>query len=132
MNSITSKEFRIPMERMPDLRVRIGKLSKKAQQLCGVPIVLTEVRAESVPHPRNRDRLLSFQVVTITGPQPKMAGWVLAGALDVMSVEGQKVSVVRSMPGEEVPSDLRSRVQDCDHCHQQRERKTLYVVRKEE
>lgn len=132
MNSITSKEFRIPLERMADLKARIDKLSAKALKLCGQAITLTEVRVDSIPHPRNPDRVNVFQVVTITGPQPKIAGWVLAGALDVVTADGQTVSMVRAIPGETIPEGLRNRVRDCDHCNQKRERKTLYVVRKEE
>jgi len=141
-------EFRIPDENLAALQERIAKLSRKAVKLVGQPIVLKVVRTEKVPRyfrtpygefkldmngqkiPTGRIDL--FHVVTIEGPTPKLNGWTFAAAMDVVYAEdGQKLVMVRNAPGETIPTELRDHVSGCDHCGTARQRKTLYVLRKE-
>jgi hypothetical protein len=145
----TTKEFRIPEGNLHALKERIEKLSKKAMKLCGEPIILTVVRTEDVERKnkflsrvKNADGAFEdvatgtgifdrYYYVTISGPQPKIKGWVFSAALDVVDVEGEKAVIVRTAPGEEIPAEFRNKTGGCDHCNTDRRRKTLYVLRKE-
>lgn len=134
------QEFRIPDANLASLQERIEKLSRKAVKLVGQPITLTVVKTFDVERTRYNfntgkaegtgvyDR---FHTVTVSGPRPKLSGWVFAAALDVVDVDGEKAVMVRNAPGESIPAHLREHVEGCDHCRTERRRKTLFVLRKE-
>lgn len=125
----TSPVFEIPESNFESLKEKIAKISKKAVKLVGQPIVLTVVGHKNKEIKKDVFRL--YYLVTVSGPQPKLAGWVFSAALDVVDVEGEKMVMIRNAPGESVPASFRDRVKDCDHCHTERTRKTLYILRKE-
>ena len=134
------QEFRIPDANLAALQERIEKLSRKAVKLVGQPITLTVVKTEDVERQNHNfvtgkkegtgvfDR---YHVVTVSGPRPKLAGWVFSAALDVVDVDGERAVMVRNAPGETIPTHLREHTSGCDHCNTNRRRKTMYVLRKE-
>jgi hypothetical protein len=124
-----TKVFSIPESNLGALQARIEKLSKKAVKLLGEPIVLTVVGEKMVPV--GEGRLRKYFEVTVTGPQPKINGYKLVGAVDVVTLEdGTKDTIIRAAPDQTVPRELGRRVEGCDHCHTTRSRKTLYVLQK--
>ena len=125
------KTFKIPEANLSALQARIAKLSKKAEKLNTEPITLKILGTITEPDKEIKGLVHKFFMVIVTGPEPRVNGYKFVGALDVINIDGQKMAVVRTAPGETVPTDLRERVQDCDHCHTTRARKTLYVLRKE-
>lgn len=134
------QEFKIPDGNLASLQERIAKLSKKAVKLVGQPITLTVVNTFDVERTKHdfvsgqkvgTGQFDRFHTVTISGPRPKLAGWVFSAALDVVDVDGERAVMVRNAPGETIPTHLREHVEGCDHCHTNRRRKTLYVLRKE-
>jgi hypothetical protein len=134
------QEFKIPDANLHNLQERIEKLSKKAMKLMGQPITLTVIKTFDVERTKHNfatgkqegtgvfDR---FHIVTVSGPRPKLSGWVFSAALDVVDVDGERAVMVRNAPGETIPTHLREHVEGCDHCHTNRRRKTLFVLRKE-
>lgn len=134
------QEFRIPDANLQNLRDRIEKLSRKAMKLVGQPITLTVVKTFDVERTKHDfatgkpfgtgvfDR---FHTVTVSGPRPKLAGWVFSAALDVVDVDGEKAVMVRNAPGETIPTHLREHTSGCDHCGVERRRKTIYVLRRD-
>lgn len=138
--TVALQTFRIPDANLERLKDRIEKLSKKAVKLVGQPITLTVTGTEDVERQRRDfssgkvvgtgvfDR---FHTVTVNGPRPKLNGWVFSAALDVVNVDGEKAVMVRNAPGEVIPTHLREHVEGCDHCNTNRQRKTLFVLRKE-
>lgn len=134
------QEFKIPDANLQNLKDRIAKLSKKAVKLMGQPITLTVVNTfdvERTKHnfstgkPEGAGVFDRFHVVSLSGPRPKLNGWTFAAALDVVDVDGEKAVMVRNAPGETIPSHFRKHTEGCDHCKVTRNRKTLYVLRKE-
>jgi hypothetical protein len=134
------QEFKIPDANLHNLKERIAKLSKKAVKLMGQPITLEVVKTFDVERTKyswstNKQEGTGifdrFHTVTISGPRPKLAGWVFSAALDVVEVDGEKAVMVRNAPGETIPTHLREHVEGCDHCNTSRRRKSLYVLRKE-
>ena len=134
------QEFRIPDANLSSLQERIAKLSKKAVKLVGQPITLTVLKTEDVERqthdfatgkPKGTGIFDRFHTVTISGPRPKLSGWVFSAALDVVDVDGESAVLVRNAPGETIPTHLREHVSGCDHCNTNRKRKTLFVLRKE-
>jgi hypothetical protein len=147
METKTSQEFRIPDSNFTALKERVAKLNKKAQKLMGVEITLNVARVVDVekliPVRRNPEapggwdmrgtgEFNRFHMVTITGPVVKLAGWKFVGALDIMEADGEKMVLVRNASDEAVPETYRKNVNtNCDHCKVSRNRKTLYVLKKE-
>lgn len=132
--TVVLQEFKIPDANLHNLKERITKLSRRAEKLVGQPITLTVVKTFDVERTKNNlgtgvfDR---FHTVTVSGPRPKLNGWVFSAALDVVYIEGEAITLVRNAPGETIPHELRERTSGCDHCHTNRNRKTLYVLRKD-
>ena len=114
------QEFKIPDANLAALQEKIGKLSKKAVKLMGLPITLTVVKTFDVERTKHDfatgkpfgtgvfDR---FHTVSLSGPRPKLAGWTFSAALDVVDVDGEKAVMVRNAPGESIPSHLREHVE---------------------
>ncbi len=127
----TKQTFRIPDANLVPLQQKIAQLSKKAMKLMGQPIVLKVETSFDVEDPKVKGGLHRFHVVSVEGPQPKVAGWKFCAAMDVVEADGNKMVVIRSAPGEVIPEDLRNHVKGCDHCNVDRNRKTLYVLRKD-
>ena len=134
------QEFKIPDANLTALQEKIAKLSKKAMKLVGQPITLTVVKTFDVERTKynfatgkeeGTGVFNRFHTVTVSGPRPKLAGWVFSAALDVVDVDGETAVMVRNAPGETIPSHLREHTSGCDHCNTSRRRKTLYVLRKE-
>jgi hypothetical protein len=129
MSETNTMEFRIPEANLHDLKFRVAKLSKKAEKLCGVPVVLTVLRTETVPG-KTPGSVKLFHIVTVSGPQPKYEGWELVASLQHMQTEEGEMTIVRSVPGKEVPVEYRnSSSLVCDHCQTARNRKDTFVVK---
>jgi hypothetical protein len=66
--------------------------------------------------------------LTLTGEPPCYKGWSFVAALT--HIEGE--TVVRTVPGQEVPVIYRTRGAVCDHCRVARRRSETYVLRHED
>ncbi len=127
----TKQTFRIPDERLVSLQQKIAQLSKKAVKLMGEPITLKIESSFNVDDEVKKGVVHRFHIVSVEGPQPKLAGWKFCAAMDVVEADGNKMVLVRNVPGETIPVELRNHVKGCDHCNLDRNRKTLYVLKKE-
>ena len=91
-------------------------------------------REEIVPHPQycwevECHGMVSRIPLTITGDAPRYAGWTFAAALQHLTTEGgERVNIVRCVPGHEVDDTYRTRGPFCDHCHSMRRRNDTYVL----
>ena len=72
---------------------------------------------------------MSFEVVrvplTLPTEAPKYAGWTFAATLQHLDGE----NIVRSVPGQAMPTAYRSRGPVCDHCKASRRRNDTFVLR---
>jgi hypothetical protein len=64
---------------------------------------------------------------TITGPELRLEGWTMVGAVD----HTEAGNILRSMSGEQIPEEYREAPNYCDHCKTHRRRKMTVVVRNE-
>lgn len=88
---------------------------------------------ELVPHPEYGWVVECYAKVTripctLVGDTPKFAGWTFVATLQHLDGE----NIVRTLPGQELPVEYRTRGAQCDHCRAQRRRNDTYVVRHED
>jgi hypothetical protein len=72
----------------------------------------------------------NFEVIEVSGTPPLLSGWMLLGVLDFE--RGKPFPMVRSVPGQEVPSKFFTTTSTCDHCSSSRFRKVVYVLKHED
>ncbi len=135
-------EFWVPAPKLDELKVKIGKLQRRALKLGAPEIVfditgVTEERhTSSVENPlwKNGQPLAekwtkiftTFHQVTVKGEAPKFAGWRLVARLlhDTQTgIEG--ATIVNAVPGQTVPAVYRNSGCKCDHCNKN------WIVRKD-
>ena len=117
----------ILLHELQTVRDRVAKINKKAAKVGAPAIVLTEgevvVRVSIGPNAR-RVRYEELQV-TLTMSEPvRINGYRLIARLE--NVDGE--TVVRAVPGEDVPHQYRDRATTCDHCNTKRFRKDYFLV----
>lgn len=66
--------------------------------------------------------------LTLTGETPRLNGWRFVATLQ--HIEG--ATIVRALPGEDIPACYRNRGSVCDHCNANRRRNDTYVLRHED
>jgi hypothetical protein len=72
----------------------------------------------------------NFEVIEVSGTPPVLSGWMLLGVLDFE--RGKPFPMVRSVPGQEVPSNFFTTTSTCDHCSSSRFRKVVYILKHED
>jgi len=66
--------------------------------------------------------------LTILGETPRYAGWSFLASLEHLDGE----NITRTVPGETLPAQYRTRGPQCDHCRLARRRNDTYVLRHED
>lgn len=126
--------YRIPENNIAPLEAAVAKLNKRATKL-GVAPILFELGEREIEQERDfrTDKLLTkvFFQVTITGQEPKFAGWSFVGTLQ--HVEEINGVILRAAPGrEEQLTAYRNATNSCEHCGHRRKRKDTFVVEHED
>lgn len=124
--------FAIPAQNLFSLKSKIEKLARKAAKLGLPPVALIEIARRSVSNFVGFNALMEPVTRTvvyvdceISGTSPKIAGWVLAAAIDF--VEGG--SILREVPGETIPESFRNTDRSCQHCNSKRIRRNVFICR---
>lgn len=96
-----------------------------------VEIEATSDHGSPVPlapnHGKPREAVRRAVRVTVTGTLPKYEGWTFRARVDWDTEAGM---LIHTVPGNEEfirPDSIRGRA--CDHCHHNRQRKSVYLVR---
>lgn len=141
----TTKSYRIHDSRVQDFNAKVAEIQKRAQRLnkrngTDFVFVATETSTESVPR-KKFDFVTKKEVETgvvdifhnyvVSATLPKLKGWVLVAALDRVQVEDGVEILTRVRPGHDLPKHFRDHDGTCAHCHTQRQRKTVYVFKRE-
>ena len=80
------------------------------------------------PHKDTGERMV-WWAVEVTGESPKLNGWEFIAVLEPMETDdGAVLNLIQCLPGKECPTDQRTRINICDHCHANRRRKQTFVV----
>lgn len=138
--------YKVPAENLSALVERFEKLNKRIARdikrgaLGASPLVLEVGKLFAEPQKAKYidgvqyempDRV--FAMVTLVAPKPpKAEGWEFVGALDVVEGVG---TVLRVVPGAKVDEGELAKYRDsdghqCDHCGMDRNRKTVFVLRR--
>ena len=119
----------IPRQNFADLRDKIAKLNKRAAKLAVPEITFEEVGGETAETETGGYQQNLF--IRVEGQHPHFDGWTFVASLDhVFGTEAGTEAIVRTSPHYEgnVPSEYRNRGNVCDHCKQNRNRKSTYIV----
>ncbi|MGE0406971.1 MAG: hypothetical protein AB7O65_11780, partial [Candidatus Korobacteraceae bacterium] len=125
--------YYIPEGNIGQFEKRIALLIKKAAKLnsaISYQINRDDFRDVKVSFDRNgkqEEVWVRHFNVTVTGEEPKYAGWKFTGTLEHTD-EG---NVLRMVPGEIAPERYRDCAPFCEHCKLKRVRKDTYLVRHE-
>lgn len=126
-NEVTTYNIRI--EFMEALEAELAHLNKKAIKLGVAPAVLVIHGTKSV-ETVNRESLIpytiTYNIVSVTGETPKLAGWKLVAVIEKLASGENLISCV---PNEVCPPQYRtSDGVTCDHCSRARRRSEVFVV----
>ncbi len=138
MDTVEPEVFTIPSFNMERLIKEVNKLNNRAKKL-GFPLMsINVVKQYEMPHPAyvrmfNEGLIKERQIpmikvsdLTIEGEAIKIEGYELMGTLDHYSIPGSVI--VRTVPGQSIPSEFHDRDATCDHCGKKRYRIETFVL----
>jgi len=115
----------IPESRWEELQNKISKLNKRAVKIGVSPITLERTglcRRDEADYPYV---FVAIEII-LKGETPKFDGWRLIAALQ--HDPNLNANIVKTVPGETIPEDYRTRPGVCDHCGYTRIRKETFLV----
>ncbi len=129
----------IPACQIPKLTKEIARLNRKGSKVGSGFINMqdtgeTEERVvkEITQHRSQGGKTVkiyhTFHEIIITGRKPKFEGWTFVATLEYLGGE----TIIKSVPGQEIPKKYRKADNYCDHCKARRRRKETFVVHHEE
>ncbi len=126
-NEVTT--YRIRVQFMAALEAEIAHLNKKAVKLGVAPAVLVIHGTETVENKNSDTGIVYttvFNIVSVTGETPKLAGWKLVAVVETLASGENLLSCV---PNEVCPPQYRNaNAQVCNHCNTSRRRAEVFVV----
>jgi hypothetical protein len=129
-------------ERRDEVVKAVAKLARRAAKL-GVPFVatvgeaITREVAEVEPNehglaPVPTGRVFTYGQIALETPSIAYTGWTLLGVLSPLPTDETGSSTIlypSAVPGQELPADVRTWTQRCDHCQTIRHRTETFIVR---
>jgi hypothetical protein len=132
-------EYRIPEANIDRLEEKLAKLNKRAAKVGASPILMERTGSELVESftgdelSANRRKVVTrYILVSLKGETPKLNGWSFTATLQLLAGDdGKSATILRVVPGQELPERFRTAPQLCEHCNTVRARRDTYVVRNE-
>ncbi len=125
--------FRVATHKMEDFKSYIVAQNRRAKRF-GSELITYSVVSEKDeqfkvegPHGEQVTFTINITTVKVSGPRPKINGWELIGVLDHAAVPG--TVIMKSIPGQEIPSQYRDSHGNCDHCGHNRARNETFVLK---
>jgi hypothetical protein len=119
-----SQNYKIPETSYRALKEAIEKLSTKAVKLGFPPF---EIRVDRTEEKEYKEGCVKkWLYITITGERAVISGFEFIGS--IQHLQNSKDNIVKSIPGENIPSKFRSR-RECDRCKHDRYRKDTFIIR---
>lgn len=121
--------YKVEVTKLDWLEEQIAKLNKKAGKLRCQPVTLTyhgEETKEFTAEHSLFEYTRTFKIVSVEGATPKLDGWRLIAAVEKLESGENMVSCV---PNETVPNEFRNTDAHCDHCHRDRRRKEVFLLK---
>jgi hypothetical protein len=121
----------IPTANLVSLREQVEKLNKRATKLALAPLVLVVVETfkRVIKHELGFDSERSYTRVSLSGESPILVGWSLLAAV---TRQDNGENLLRPVPGCEVPEHWRETDTRCEHCHMNRYRRDVFILRHED
>ena len=117
--------YKIVESNLRTLTGKLARLSAKLVKIGGSPVTFTVTGTVDEPHPDDAAKLIRYYNLEVNGETPKHNGWEFLATI-VHTDEG---NIIRSVPGYEVPANLRDKASLCEHCNTNRVRRDTYIVR---
>lgn len=117
--------YKICESNLRTLTGKLARLSAKLVKIGGSPVTFTVTSTVDEPHPDDAAKLVRYYNLEVNGETPKHNGWEFLATI-VHTDEG---NIIRSVPGYEVPANLRDKASLCEHCNTNRVRRDTYIVR---
>lgn len=132
--------FKIPDENLESFKEKFTKLCKRAVKLNSEPISYEIVRTyvEKISNPETQgfnddtEIFATYHDIVVSGPAPKLEGWLFVGTLDHNKTDDGMVNILNSVPGQSIPKKYHQSNPDCDHCGKRLYRKDTFIVRKDD
>lgn len=117
----------IKKHHLPALNKYLEKVNRKASKLNQPPMRVEVVRefTRKYRNPLGINGTLYFADIILHGGEPQIEGWGLAGTLEFTGGG----TLVRSVPGIELPARFRQATNNCDHCKTKRSRAKVVILR---
>lgn len=117
----------ILVEHLPKFNQEIHKVNKRAEKLGLAGYTVKEnFRFFKIVHESGLEA--QFVNLEIEGSAPYIKGWELIGVLDF----SEGLPIPHSVPGKEIPAELRESEAICEHCNLERIRKEIVILRNHE
>lgn len=120
--------YRVRPQVLPILEAKLTELNLKAQKLGCEPVKLVHAGEETKvqKHPLTGvEHRETFLLLSVEGSTPKLAGWRLVAVVERLA---SSENLVRTVPGESCPAELRSTDTRCEHCNVRRARKEVFIL----
>lgn len=130
-NIMDNLTFDIPEFHVDQLQAKIAEVNRRAVKL-GCPVVeLIKVGEYQKTRTTKTgyEYKLSYVQMQVTGKTPKLNGWELIAVVEPLE-SGE--NLVKTVPGKAFPEELQAGSMACDHCHTDRRRKQVFIVRHED
>ncbi|KKN96872.1 hypothetical protein LCGC14_0165160 [marine sediment metagenome] len=129
-------EHWVPASKLAKLATKLKRLANKSKKLGTASVQMTdtgEVENRVVDSHKNAYGELveikhSFHRVVIEGEAPTYSGWTFLATLEYLGEH----TIVKVVPGQDLPEKYRKADNYCDHCRTKRRRKETFVVRNDE
>lgn len=123
-----TREFQVLLAKMAHVQERLAGLNKRATKkgLPALQFVWGKPYAQETKDDITGEITKIERIpLTLTGDPPKYNGWTFVATLQHLAGE----NIVRTVPGQALPTVYRNRGPACDHCKLDRRRADTYVVR---
>lgn len=125
------KEYRIAEQILDGLATAMARLQKRAVKLgygdSEIPS-LSILRYDIVANPDNLLEVKRYAIVTVTGLEPKIAGWTFAAKIEWLE-GGALISTTPFCRDETIPAHFRNGEPICEHCRTSRNRIACFILR---
>lgn len=117
--------FQIPSWNIPKLKEEIARLNKRANKIGCDPIQVITHKVEYLVEDEHK---IEIHYIELKGQGPKLNGWKFLGTLDHSEYDEP---IVKTVPGETIPTEYFHADGVCDHCHVDRYRKETFILQHE-
>ncbi len=106
------------------LETKLAKLNKKAIKLNCEPFILNILSTEVI-HNKEDQTVNKVYEVELIGTAPKLNNWLFIGTIE----QHEKGNIIKAIKDQIYPEHYRNWSNTCEHCHSNRKRKNLYLVK---